>query len=226
MVLDERLTLAASLYEPCELGADIGTDHGLLPCHLLEMNTCQRMILADVSAKALRHAEEQVRQRRLEERALLVCADGLDALPEPCGCVSIMGMGGETIADILRRGQDRLHDAVLVLSAHTEHAQVRQAVQDIGYHLTREALCKAAGRFYLFWRAEAGSASMTGEDVRYGSLLWKESTPLLREYLRHRIQFTQSKLAGLHAAASPDHTAITEAQRNLDWYLAKEEKLC
>ena len=223
MVLDERLSLAAALYEPCALGADIGTDHGLLPCHLLEKGICQQMILADVSAKALRHAEELVHARRLEPRARLVCADGLDALTEPCGCVSVMGMGGETIADMLRRGQHRLRGAVLVLSAHTEQPLVRQAVMDIGYHLTRETLCKAAGRFYVFWRAEPGEAPMTDEAIRYGSLLWENPTPLLREYCHHRVGFNRSKLAGLTSAASPDQAAIAEAQRDLDWYLAKEE---
>ena len=223
MILDERLSLAASLYEPCELGADIGTDHGLLPCHLLETGVCQRMILADVSPKALRHAEELVHALHLQDRALLTCTDGLDALTEPCGCVSVMGMGGGTIADILRRGRDRLHGAALVLSAHTEQPLVREAVRDIGYHLTREALCKAAGRFYVFWRAEPGAQAMSDEDIRYGSLLWLEDTPLLREYLRHRIQFIRSKLEGLLSAAAPDHAAIAEAQRDLDWYLAKEE---
>ena len=226
MVLDERLALAAALYEPCELGADIGTDHGLLPCHLLITGVCQRMILADVSSKALRHAEEQVKAQRLEDRALLVCADGLDALTEPCGCVSVMGMGGETIAEILRRGQDRLRGAVLVLSAHTEHRLVRRALMDIGYHLSREVVCKAAGRFYVFWRAEPGAACMTEEDVRYGYLMWEEATPLLREYLAHRIRFTRSKLMGLLSAASPEQALIAEAQRDLDWYLAKEEQLC
>lgn len=222
MVLDERLSLAASLYSPCELGADIGTDHGLLPCHLLETGRCRRMILADVSAKALRHAEAQVRARHLEDRALLRHADGLDALTEPCGCVSIMGMGGETMADILRRGQGRLHGAALVLSAHTEQSLARRAIRDIGYHLTRETLCRAAGRFYLFWRAEPGPAPMTDEEIRYGSLLWQQPVPLLREYRDHRIQFLQSKLAGLLSAASPDQAAIADARRDLDWYLAKE----
>lgn len=226
MMLDERLSLAASLYEPCELGADIGTDHGLLPCHLLESGVCGRMILADVSPKALRHAEEQARLCGLEARAKLVCADGLDALEEPCGCVSVMGMGGGTIADILRRGRDRLSGAVLVLSAHTEQPLVREAVRDIGYHLTREALCRAAGRFYVFWRAEAGEGHMSGEDIRYGSLLWEEKSPLLGEYLQHRIQFMRSKLAGLLSAGSPDQKAIAEVRRDLEWYLAREECAC
>lgn len=222
-MLDERLSLAASLYEPCELGADIGTDHGLLPCHLLEADICRRMILADVSPKALRHAEEQVRARRLKDRAQLICADGLDALTEPCGCVSVMGMGGATIADILCRGQSRLNGAVLVLSAHTEQPLVRKAVRDIGYHFTREALCRAAGRFYVFWRAEPGAEALTDEAVRYGGLLWEDANPLLQAYLHHRIEFMQSKLAGLLSAAVPDQAAIAEARRDLDWYLAKEE---
>lgn len=225
-MLDERLRLAASLFEPCALGADIGTDHGLLPCHLLETSACERMILSDVSAKALRHAEAQVRDRHLEDRATLVCADGLDALTEPCGCVSIMGMGGETISDMLRRGRNRLRGAVLVLSAHTEHPLVRHAVRDIGYHLVRETLCMDEGRFYLFWRAEPGYAPMTDEDIRYGGPLWREDTPLLREYLHGRVTFVRNKLDGLLSADAPDPLAIADARRDLAWYRAKEDALC
>lgn len=70
-MLDERLSLAAQLYEPCALGADIGTDHALLPCYLLTHNICQEMILADVSPKALLHAEESV--RRHHWRSVRMC---------------------------------------------------------------------------------------------------------------------------------------------------------
>ena len=52
-MLDERLSLAAALYQPCDWGADIGTDHAYLPCHLLRAGICQHMIAADVSEKAL-----------------------------------------------------------------------------------------------------------------------------------------------------------------------------
>ena len=80
--MDDRLTLAASLYTPCALGADIGTDHGFLPCYLLEQNICQRMLLSDVSPSALSHAEALVARKRLQDRATLICADGLDALTD------------------------------------------------------------------------------------------------------------------------------------------------
>ena len=46
-MLDERLSLAAQLYEPCALGADIGTDHALLPCYLLTHNEMSMIDIAE-----------------------------------------------------------------------------------------------------------------------------------------------------------------------------------
>lgn len=100
--LDERLSLAMDLFPACEEGADIGTDHGRLPCRLLEEGRCRRMILSDISPKALSRAEALVQRRGLQGRATLVVADGLDALTHRVDCVSIMGMGGRTIAQALR----------------------------------------------------------------------------------------------------------------------------
>ena len=226
-MLDERLSLAASLYEPCALGADIGTDHGLLPCHLLRQGICQRMIFADVSAKALAHAREQVEHQRLGDRAKLICADGLYALTEPCGCVSVMGMGGETIAGILTRGRDKLQGAVLVLSAHTDLHLVRQAVQEINYHIVREELCRAAGRFYVVWRAEPGAVAMSAEDIRFGPLLMQHMSPMLRAYITWRVAVLSDRLNGLLSAREPDRAAIDAIHADLAYYRRKlEESPC
>ncbi|MBE5804556.1 MAG: SAM-dependent methyltransferase [Clostridiales bacterium] len=223
-MLDERLSLAASLYEPCDTGADIGTDHGLLPCHVLKENICRRMIFADVSPKALRHAEEQVGRQDLAGRARLICADGLDALVEKCGCVSVMGMGGETIASILTRGHTKLQGAVLVLSAHTDLHLVRQAVRDIGYHIVREELCRAAGRFYVVWRAEPGAAALTDAEIRFGPLLMKNMTPMLKEYITWRIAVLGERQRGLLAARELDVSAIRAIRRDIAFYQAKLEE--
>lgn len=217
--MDERLSLAAAMYEKCALGADIGTDHGLLPCHLLRTGVCDRMILADVSPKALEHARDQVARQRLGDRATLVCANGLDALTEPAGCVSITGMGGETMADILRAGQDKLQGAVLVLSAHTDLHLVRRAVMNIGYHFTQERLCRAAGRFYLVWRAEPGYVVYTEDELLLGTpLLLTGGDPLLQDYLAWRLRVTQKKLDGLRSAAVPDEDAIAHLEHHIDLF--------
>lgn len=224
-MLDERLSLAASLYEPCDWGADIGTDHAFLPCYLLRAGVCQHMIAADVSEKALSRARENLTRQHLIDRAEVVLADGLDAITRKCGCISVMGMGGELMASILRKGQDKLQRAALVLGAHTELHLVREAIRDVGYHIVQERLCKAAGRFYVFWRAEEGHADMTAEELRYGRKLWQEDKALLQEYAAWRRRIHQDKERGLLAATVHDDKAIREVQTDIAWYTAKLEEL-
>lgn len=222
--LDERLMLAASLYEPCELGADIGTDHGLLPRHLLKENICRRMIAADISEKALRHARDTIHVSGLDDRTVFACADGLKAISQRCSCVSIMGMGGETMADILRQGRSRLQGAVLVLSAHTEQHLVREALHEIGYRIIAEKLCQADGRYYIFWKAIPGREEPTPESLRYGRLLFEENSPHLPGYLAWRVGYLTGKLKGLRSASRPDEEQIALTQRDLDYYLARQEE--
>ena len=224
-MLDERLSLAAELYEPCEWGADIGTDHAFLPCHLLRTGTCQRMIAADVSENALARARANLTRQHLIDQAEVVLADGLDAITQPCGCISIMGMGGELMGRILRNGQNKLQGAVLVLGAHTELHLVREAIRDVGYHIVQERLCKAAGRFYVFWRAEEGSASMSADELRYGRLLWDENASMLREYAAWRRRVLQDKERGLLSAAIRNEETIREVQADIAWYSQKLEEL-
>ncbi len=224
-MLDERLSLAASLYEPCEWGADIGTDHAFLPCHLLRTGICQYMIAADVSENALARARENLTRQHLIDQAKVVLADGLNAVTRPCGCISIMGMGGELMARILREGQNKLQGAVLVLGAHTELHLVREAIQAIGYHIVQERLCKAASRFYVFWRAEGGSADMSAEELRYGRLLWQNDKALLQEYATWRRRVHQDKERGVLAAAVRNEEAIREVQADISWYTTKLEEL-
>lgn len=222
--LDERLSLAMELFPPCEEGADIGTDHGRLPCSLLEAGRCQRMILSDISPKALARAEALVQRRGLQARATLVVADGLDALTHRVDCVSIMGMGGRTIAQALRRGEKRLAGATLVLSAHTELPEVRQAVEEIGYHLTQERLCRAGNRWYVFLQALPGATQYTPLERLAGPCLLRKGDPLLAGYAAWRRDVWAARLAGLRRAEMPDAAEIRQAEEAVATYEAMAAK--
>lgn len=215
-MLDARLAMAASLYEPCLQGADIGTDHAYLPRYLLQRDICQRMILADISPKALQHARDTVEEAALWDRATVVLADGLSPLKDsPCGCVSIMGMGGETLSQILRSGHSLLRGAVLVLSAHTDLPQVRMAIRDIHYHITREEVAQAGGRFYLLWRCEPGDGEWTDTGLRLGTLLLRNPAPEARAYLRKQEELLRNKLRGIQSAAVPNGAQMEQIQADL-----------
>lgn len=219
MLLSPRLSTAARLYQKTDVGADIGTDHALLPCHLLEAGICRQMLLCDISPKALGHARAEVERRGLAHRASLVCADGLSALEgHPCGCVSITGMGGDTMARMLLSGAAWLRGAALVLSPQTLLSQVRQAAAEIGYMPVREALCFDSGRYYQVWLMVPGPWRPSAEEVRYGRLLYLQNPELVDGYVRHRIAVHRSWLEGLRSAACPDTEGIRQAEADLRFY--------
>ncbi len=195
-MLDARLALAAELYQPCSLGADVGTDHGLLACHLLEQGICEQMYLTDISPKALEHARAEVSRRGLVGRTRLICADGLNALEEPCGCISITGMGGRTIASILAEGFDKLRGAALVVCAHTEQPEARRALQSVHYRIVREEPCLCNGRAYLLWRAEPGEMDLTPQELRLGREVFTSSSRMLLPWLEHRLETLSRRLQG------------------------------
>ena len=126
--------------------------------------------------------------------------------------ISVTGMGGRTIRDILLRGQDRLRGASLLLSAHTDLPLIREAVRDIGYHLDREEPCLCAGRYYLVLRARPGKQELSPRDIRLGGPLFASSSAQLRPYLRRRCDVLRARLEGLRS--SPE--AAGEVLRELE----------
>ena len=217
-LLDPRLSLAFDLYDPCDLAADIGTDHAHLPAALLQRGRCQHMILTDISESALDNARMEMIRLRLTDRVSLRLGDGLSPVTEKCGMISIMGMGGRTIRDILVSGTDRLQGASLLLSAHTDWHLIRTAVRDIGYHLDREEPCFAAGRYYLVLRACPGAQAMTEREIRLGGPLFRSESPVLIPFLHRRRDVLQEHLRGLLAASSPDESEIRTLREDLDTY--------
>ena len=216
--LDARLSLAYDLYDPCDLAADIGTDHAHLPAALLQRGRCQHMILTDLSESALKNARETVIRCRLSDRTDLRAGDGLQPLEEACGMISITGMGGRTVHDILLEGAGKLRGASLVLSAHTDLSLIREAVCRIGYHLDREEPCFCAGRYYLVLRARPGACPLTPRELRLGGPLFESQSSQLIPYLTRRREVLQDKLRGLVSADKPEESLIAQVREDIAFY--------
>ena len=216
--LDPRLSLAYDLYDSCELAADIGTDHAHLPAALLQRGRCQHMILTDLSESALNNARNEIMRFRLTDRVTLRAGEGLSPLSEACGMISITGMGGRTIRDILLHGRDKLKGASLILSAHTDLPLIRETVQRIGYHLDREEPCFCAGRYYLVLRARPGAGALSPREIRLGGPLFASSSPQLIPYLAKRRDVLQAQLRGLRSAGCPDPEMIRLVEDDIHFY--------
>ena len=119
------------------------------------------MIVSDIRPLALSRAERMRRAHGLAGRARFVLADGLAAIDEPVDAVVISGMGGKTIAGMI--GEiGRAKGARLILSPHTQAALLRRTIYDRGYHIDRELVVLAAGRYYpVIWRCPGMRAYQT-----------------------------------------------------------------
>ena len=218
MILDARLSLAYDLYDPCDLAADIGTDHAHLPAALLQRGRCRHMVLTDLSESALRNARDEMIRLGLTDRVSLRAGDGLAPLTEACGMISVTGMGGRTIREILLNGRDKLQGASLILSAHTDLPLIRDAVCRIGYFLDREEPCFCAGRYYLVLRARPGVRKMSSREMRLGGPLFNSSSDQLVPYLIRRREVLSDKLRGLISAGSPDRPLIAQVREDIAFY--------
>ncbi len=223
--MDARLETCLSLFVPGDTGADIGTDHGLLPCAILQRNLCRQMIFSDISPSALDHARHQVRRLALEERAVFRLSDGLDALDRPVCCISITGMGGTHMAELLTRNPRHLNQTPLVLCAHSDVPVIRRAILRIGYHFTREVLTRDRGRFYIVMRAEYGHAAQDEDELDFGSLMYHQPSGDLLPYLRRQIQILETQERELSRSAMPREEETERIRHALDFYRKKEALL-
>ena len=218
ITLDARLSLAYDLYDPCELAADIGTDHAHLPAALLQRGRCRHMILTDLSESALRNARDEMIRLRLTDRVSLRLGDGLEPLEEPCGVISVTGMGGRTVRDILLSGREKLRGAALILSAHTDLPLIREALNLIGYYPDREEPCFCAGRYYLVLRARPDDKKLSSREIRLGGPLFASASDQLIPYLTRRRDVLSDKLRGLLTAENPDESLIAEVRDDIAFY--------
>ena len=100
MILTPRLACMAALVPQNARLADIGTDHGKLPISLLLDGHIASAIGSDIRSGPLAHAERNAKEHNVSLSLRL--APGLEAVrAEECDTVTIAGMGGQTIAEIL-----------------------------------------------------------------------------------------------------------------------------
>lgn len=146
--LTPRLELCAAMCPAKERLVDVGCDHGYLAIRLVKEGRVKRALACDLRRGPLENARENIALYGLEEKIDTLCTDGLDGvLPVGEDVVTICGMGGENIADILRRAP-WTKNAAVVAQPMTKQERLRRFLAQNGYNIYEERLVYEDFRLY------------------------------------------------------------------------------
>ena len=225
-ILDGRLSTAMELAKGSRIFADIGADHGRLSTVMLLEDPQRIGLVADISPLALDKARARIERMGLNARAHLRVADGLEALrdfPYHPDTVFILGMGGDTVSQILLRGSALLHDAALVLGAQTEIPLVREALAQIGYRISNEIIANENKRDYLLIRAERSGnpVSYSEKEILLGPVLLKTLPQNWLPVLKRRERLLQQGIIAMENSRLEKDSARLEAAKREIQYVSQ-----
>ncbi|MBX5436528.1 MAG: SAM-dependent methyltransferase [Alicyclobacillaceae bacterium] len=177
---------------------DVGSDHALLPIHLVETGQVSYAIATDRAAGPCQAALANVRRHGCHGRVSVRCGPGLATVrPGEVDTIIIAGLGGRNAAEILSASPDVVRAASrIVLQPMGSHGLLRRTLHAMGLALRKEAVFPDSGHLYVMcvadWQGDPDDAygPYFGEagwlDLAYelGPLLLRRPTPPFLAWVR------------------------------------------
>lgn len=151
--ISERLKCVASLVNKGARVADIGTDHAYLPIYLVQNGISNKVYACDVRKEPLSRAKLHIDEYGLSDKITTKLCDGLKGINKgDVDTVTICGMGGKLMKNILKAGIDKLGDNTqLVLSAQSELRDFRKYLLETGIDIKSEHMLLEDGKYYFIF---------------------------------------------------------------------------
>ena len=204
--------------------ADIGSDHGYLPVALMRRGMIAAAVAGEVALTPFSAAQRTVRDNGLEQRITVRMANGLAAIEpgDAITAISICGMGGETIRDILDSGKAHLSGQErLILQPNGGEQPLRQWLMENGYRILHEELLQENRFDYEIIVAERdGPVVYTDRELFFGPLQMQARSPAFLLKWQRILRHKQQNLSNLARAqqAVPEHK-VQEIAREAGWII-------
>lgn len=204
MQISERLKSVINKVEPCDLLADIGTDHAFVPITLIKRGTVKRVIACDISKGSIEKAEENVTYHNCTEFIDCRLGDGLTAIlpsefPE---CIVVSGMGGMLTIDVLNSNLKVVDSAKrLILQPQRDIDKVRRFIHSRGFMIIDENMMIEDEKYYNIIVCEHGNdVYYSYADYLLGKILIENKNDALKSYMNHEIQKMNKALSCLDSS--------------------------
>ncbi|MDF4746179.1 class I SAM-dependent methyltransferase, partial [Vibrio parahaemolyticus] len=139
--------------------ADIGSDHAYLPCYTIINNIATKAVAGEVVDGPFRSAQATVAESGLQDKVDVRKGNGLAVItPGEVDVITVAGMGGALIRDILESGKEKLEGVTrLILQPNIAAHHIREWFIENGWELIHEKIVKEDGKIYEILVGERGN---------------------------------------------------------------------
>lgn len=168
-MISNRLLQIAMLVERGRTVFDVGSDHALLPCFLVNNGICPKAYAGDIALGPLEMAKENISRNGLQGKVIPVLSDGLAKAEDDVDIVIISGMGYHTIRHILEFCDVSRYQYFLVQS-NTDVEKLRAYLSEHFYTIEDERVV-FDGFYYQIIRFSADMHEpYTPLEIKYGPI--------------------------------------------------------
>lgn len=150
--LSKRLQTIANYITAGTTVADIGSDHALLPVYLVQSGISPTAIAGELNSGPFLAAQKQINGANLQHKIIARQGNGMEVVqPNEVECITIAGMGGVLITEILTAGMKagKLEGVKeLVLQPNVGEDAVRKWLVQHQWMLVDESILEEDGKIY------------------------------------------------------------------------------
>ncbi len=181
-MISKRLLQIADLVEENKAVFDVGSDHALLPCFLVEKGICPKAYAGEIAEGPLNSGKQNIIRHGLEGKVIPVLSDGLDNAPDDVDIVIIAGMGFHTIRHILDHCNVEKYRYFLV-QPNTDVELFREYISSHGYTIEDERIVHDGFYYQIIRFCADPHEPYTDLEIKYGPILLKRRDKVFLDYL-------------------------------------------
>ena len=228
--IDGRLTAISNMI--CgDVIADVGSDHAYLPIWLYLNKKIKKAYALDISENCIKKIYENLEKYNISTEVITpVLSDGLSCFADDVDCpfinsefnVVIAGMGGENIAEIMKKAQG-FKSAEFILQPNSKVEILREFLYKNRYDIVTEMIVEDENRLYNIMKAQYTGVLYNPEPLEI--IAGKNITHEL--YIKKIIKRLSDILADLEIAGDEKYNIYTEFgfYRDIEGYIKKLERL-
>lgn len=173
-VLSKRLARVADFIPQGTRLLDVGSDHAYLPIALVENQNISFAIAGEVVKGPYQSAVDNVLESGLSGQITVRLASGLAAFDaiDKIETISICGMGGRLISDILGQDVSKLSLVKrLVLQPNNRENELRLWLQENQFNIIDEDILEENDKIYEILVVEHGKMALSDDELLFGPFL-------------------------------------------------------